>query len=68
MGWQVTATTIHCDLVSDFAVLMAYGDGTTKCAYFNRWSTHKEGKKRLENCKGSECPKLSEFKERAFSM
>jgi len=68
MGWQVTATTIHCDLVNDFAVLLAYGDGTTKCAYYNRWCEHKAGKKRLKNCKGLECTKLSEFKEHAFSM
>ena len=68
MGWQVTATTIRCDCVDDFAVLMVYGDGTTKCAYFNRWSARKEGKKRLRSCKGSECPRLIEFKEHAFSM
>ncbi|HJX69621.1 MAG TPA: hypothetical protein VJ441_00845, partial [Dehalococcoidia bacterium] len=34
----------------------------------NRWNTAKAGKKRLKNCKGPDCPKLIEFKERAFSM
>jgi hypothetical protein len=68
VGWQVTATTIRCDLVDDFAALMVYGDGATRCAYFNRWNTAKAGKKRLKNCKGPDCPQLIEFKERAFSM
>ncbi len=72
VNWQVTATTIRCDFVSDFAVLMVHGDGTAKCAYVNRWSARKEGKKRLKNCKGRERPEnchlVSEFRERAFSM
>ncbi len=72
VDWQVTATTIRCDFVSDFAVLMVYGDGTVKCAYVNRWSARKEGKKKLKNCKGRErpenCDLVSEFRERAFSM
>jgi hypothetical protein len=72
MDWQVTATTIRCDFVGDFAVLMVHGDGTAKCAYVNRWSARKEGKKKLKNCKGREsamdCPLVSEFRERALSI
>jgi hypothetical protein len=72
VDWQVTATTIRCDFVSDFAVLMVYGDGTAKCAFVNRWSARKEGKKKLKNCKGREspmnCPLVSEFHGRAFSI
>lgn len=68
MGWQVTATTIQCDLVGDFAVLMVYGDGEVRCNYFSRYSETKDTVRKLKNCKGPDCPKLAEFKERAFSM
>jgi len=70
MDWQVTATTILCDYVDDYAVLMVYGDGAAKCTYFNKYShvKEKEKSKRLKHCKGLECPKVSEFRERALSM
>ena len=45
-GWQITATTIRCDLVDDFVTLMVHKDWSTKCAWYNR---HK--KKALENKK-----------------
>jgi hypothetical protein len=68
MGWQVTATTIRCDWVDDFAVVMVYGDGTAKCAYVNRHSRSKGGKKRLKNCKWPDCPLVNDFRERAFAI
>ena len=72
MTWQVTATTIPCDFVDDYAVLMVYGDGKAKCTFVNRWSAKKEGEKKLKNCKGCEspmnCPLVSAFHVRAFSM
>lgn len=68
MGWQVTATTIKCNLVDEFAVLMVYEDGTAKCNYFERSKIAKRKDKRAVNCKGADCPKLAEFKERALGM
>ena len=69
VDWQVTATTIHCNFVGDFASLLVYGDGTAKCAYFNKWNARKEGARKLEGCKGLEqCPNLADFKENALSM
>ena len=72
VNWQVTATTILCDWVDDYAVLMVYGDGTAKCTFVNRWSAKKEREKKLKNCKGCEspmnCPLVGEFHGRVFSM
>ena len=31
VDWQVTATTIFCDLVDDEVTLMIYKDGSAKC-------------------------------------
>jgi len=68
MGWQVTATTIRCDWVDDFAVVMVYRDSKAKCAYVNRYSRAKSGKKRLKNCKWPDCPLVNDFRERAFTI
>lgn len=68
MGWQVTATTIKCNMVDEFAVLMVYEDGTAKCNYFERSKAAKDKGKKLANCKGQDCPRLAEFKERALAM
>ncbi len=34
--WQITATTIHCDLVDDFVTIMVYKDWSTKCVWYSR--------------------------------
>ncbi len=36
-NWQVTATTIYCDVVKDEATIMVYKDWSTACAYYKRW-------------------------------
>jgi len=68
MGWQVTATTVRCDYVGDFAAIMVHRDETVKCAFYNRYSRKSEGKKRLKNCKWPNCPLVNEFKERALAI
>lgn len=68
MGWQVTATTVRCDWVDDFAVIMVYADKTAKCAYVNRWGSVAEGKKKLSRCKWPECPLVREHQEQMLSL
>ncbi|OGO04272.1 MAG: hypothetical protein A2Y91_04365 [Chloroflexi bacterium RBG_13_54_8] len=68
MGWQVTATTIKCDYVGDFAVVMVYPDKTAKCAFVNKHTKLKGGQKKLQGCKWPDCPLVSQFRERAFAM
>lgn len=68
MGWQVTATTLHCDSVEDFATIMVYPDNTAKCAFFNKHSKTSRGQKRLKTCKWPNCAMVEEFRERAFKI
>ena len=67
MSWQVTAKTIRCDAVENYATLLVYQDGSAKCSYWGKNSASKGGKKKLGNCTGESCPQLAEFKAWAFS-
>jgi hypothetical protein len=68
MGWQVTATTVTCEYVADFATIMVQPDGTAKCSFVNRHGKTKDGKKRLKNCKWPDCPLVADFKEKALAL
>jgi hypothetical protein len=68
MEWQVTATTIKCELVDDFATIMVQPDGAAKCSYYNRHSRAKDSKKKLRTCKWPECPLVAEFRQKALTM
>jgi hypothetical protein len=67
-GWQVTATTVKCEFVSDFATVMVQLDGTAKCSYVNRNSRAKDSKKKLKLCKWPECPLVAGFREKALTL
>lgn len=68
MGWQVTATTLSCEHVADFATIMVQPDGTAKCSYANRHSKARDGKKKLEHCKWPDCPVVAGFRQQALAM
>ncbi len=68
MGWQVTATTVNCEYVADFATIMVQPDGTAKCSYVNRHSKAKDSRKNLEGCKWPECPLVAGFREKALTL
>lgn len=68
MEWQVTVTTIKCHHTGDLATVMVYPDGTAKCAYVNRHSKTKDGKKKLQGCQWPECPLVAGFREKALAM
>jgi len=36
-NWQVTATTIFCDIVGQETTIMVYKDWSTACTYHKRW-------------------------------
>lgn len=36
-GWQVTATTIHCDAVDDDVTIMVYKDWSTSCTGYKKY-------------------------------
>jgi hypothetical protein len=68
MEWQVTVTTVKCEFVNDLASIMVQPDGTAKCAYVNRHSKAKDGKKKLQSCKWPECPLVADFRQKALAM
>lgn len=67
-SWQVTAKTIPCDYVGDYAVIMIYPDGSAQCAYVNKYNKVKDGHKKLKNCKWPDCPLVADFQKFAFTI
>lgn len=73
-NWQVTATTIRCDLVDDFVTIMVYKDWTTKCAWYNRHKQKeaageerkidKKMKLKIEKCVGPECSYMTDYRDK----
>lgn len=72
-NWQITATTIHCDMVDDFVTIMINKDWSMKCAWYNRYKQkaidenkkfNKEIKAKIEKCQGPECSYLIEYRDK----
>ena len=72
-NWQITATTIHCDMVDDFVTIMINKDWSMKCAWYNRYKQKaidekkrfdKEIKAKIEKCQGPECSYLVEYRDK----
>ena len=73
-GWQITATTIHCDFVDDFVTIMVNKDWSTRCAWYNRYkqkALEDKGKKfdkkirlKMEKCEGPECPNVINYRDK----
>ncbi len=40
VGWQVTATTIHCEWVDEDVTIMVYKDGSAKCTGYSKFREH----------------------------
>lgn len=55
MRWQVTATTVRCDYVSDFATILVRSDLTAKCSYVSSHEGNRGDHKRLKNCQWPDC-------------
>jgi hypothetical protein len=69
MGWKITATTLKCDYVGDFATILAKPDATAKCSYVNRYGKAKNAKqKKMKNCKWPDCPLVAGFIEKAMAL
>ena len=68
MGWKVTATTLNCEYVGDFATIMVQPDGSSKCSYVNRYKEAKSAREKMKNCKWPECPLVVTFREQALAL
>ena len=73
-NWQVTATTIRCDFIDDFATLLVKNDWVAKCVWYNRYKQKAiEGKKqsfdkriqlKIEKCAGPTCRYVTEYRDK----
>ena len=70
VGWQVTATTLFCDVVDEWVTILVYKDGTTKCSHVieHGQTGRKTGKDEWQECPGpSACALCTAYKEKVFS-
>jgi len=73
-GWQITATTMRCDLVDDFVTIMVHKDRSTKCAWYNRYKKKaleeknqkfdKKMRLKIEKCHGPECSYVKGYRDK----
>ncbi len=64
-NWQVTATTIDCDMVKEYVTIMVYKDWSCKCTWWSRYKKvagedpkhkfSKEIKDKIGKCQGPDC-------------
>jgi hypothetical protein len=66
--WEITATTVYCDAVSDEVTLLVYADGACKCTGSRKYTAG--GKKtRSKNkpsgtCSEVDCVTLRQYRDR----
>ncbi len=73
-GWQITATTIHCDFVDDFVTIMVNKDWSTRCTCYKRYQqrvlddkrqkSDKKNRLKIEQCKGPECSYVINYRDK----
>jgi hypothetical protein len=78
VDWQVTATTIYCDVVDADVTLVVYKDWTTKCVVCKDYGEIARGigktptKKRKKlsgqvGCEGLTCPRIVKYRDKLFA-
>ena len=75
--WQVTATTIRCELVGDSVTIMVNKDWSTRCAWYNRYKAGAAGnrknepdkkiRQKMEKCTGPDCSYVKEYLDKLIS-
>jgi len=77
VDWQVTATTIYCDAVDDEVTILVYKDWAVKCTGYDKYAKSSDNSLRIFRksrrpirafgCKGSECSRMVEYKDRLMA-
>jgi hypothetical protein len=67
-GWRVTATTVSCPSVTDFATIMVRPEGTAICSWVNRRGKTGDGSGGIGSCQWPDCPLVAEFVQTALTM
>jgi len=73
-NWQVTATTIECEMVKEFVTIMVYKDWASKCTWWSRYKKvagedpkhkfDKEIKEKIGKCLGPDCKYVIEYRDK----
>ena len=73
-NWQVTATTIDCDMVKEYVTIMVYKDWSCKCVWWSKYKKvaeenpkHKftrEIKAKIAGCQGPDCKYVIEYRDK----
>lgn len=73
-NWQVTATTIHCDLVDEDVAIMVNGDWTYRCAWYQRYKQKaidggqggfdRSIRDRIRKCTGPDCSYVTGYRDK----
>jgi len=78
VDWKITAATVYCEDVDDEVTLLVYKDGTAKCTSREKYTkpdketaktvkTRSKSLKRQIVCKGSECSRVTKYRDRIFA-
>jgi len=72
--WQITATTIKCDMVDEYVTLMVYKDWSTKCVWYSRnkqktvedknYKVDRKLKPKVDKCQGPNCSYVTSYKDK----
>jgi hypothetical protein len=76
-GWQITATTIRCDMVDDLITIMVYKDWSAKCVWYARYKgaaldNHRKKfsrgvKAKIAGCQGPDCKYVLDYRDKLIA-
>ena len=70
VNWQVTGTTVRCDVVDDEVTLLVYKDWSVKCTGYPKYGRNGRGKaakkagQQSPGCQGTECRLALEYRQK----
>ena len=62
-NWQITATTLKCDLVNEYVTVMVNKDWSYKCVWWSRNHNNKS-KGTAHSCAGPGCQHVIAYRDR----
>ncbi len=68
VNWQITATTVRCDVVGEDVTLIVYKDWSVKCTGFTKYgkaSDSVNNRNRPNNmCEGTDCRLAQQYRQK----
>ena len=75
-GWQVTATTLECEMVDEYVTIMVYGDWSCRCTWWAKYKGAAGGqgqkfakqiKAKIARCQGPDCRYVVGYRDKLIS-